>query len=100
MWLLIDDERDLGCDVIARTPEAAKKLIPLKCWETICFDHDLGHSTETTGYDLLSWAAGNNYLPNHIQLVTSNPIGQDRMIQVLNSYGYSGIDRCNFYQKQ
>lgn len=42
MWLIVDDIRELNCEAIARTPEAAYKLISLGGWDCVCFDHDLG----------------------------------------------------------
>ena len=41
MWLLIDDERNLNTDAIARTPEAGKKLLSIGGWSCLCLDHDL-----------------------------------------------------------
>lgn len=100
MWLLIDDERNLDVDVIARTPEAGRYLMRLAYrgggngWECICFDHDLG--ARETGYDLLVWGIENRLLPNRIQLVTSNPVGRKRMRQALEREGYKTIDGTNF----
>ena len=87
MWLLIDDKRDLNCEVIARTAEAAKKLLSLNCWEVVCFDHDLGE--KTNGYDILKWAIKEGCLPDKVQLVTSNPVGRERMTKVLSDNGYT-----------
>lgn len=50
MWLLIDDERNLGTEAIARTPEAGKKLLAVGGWECLCLDHDLG--TIESGYEV------------------------------------------------
>ena len=87
MWLLIDDIRDLQCEVIARTPEAGMKLLALGGWECVCFDHDLGQ--DSTGYDVLVWAIENDYLPNMVQLVTSNPVGRDNMDAALVDAGFT-----------
>lgn len=94
MWLLIDDTRDLGCDVIARTPEAAKYLLSNGKWECVCLDHDLG-STES-GYDILIWALDNNLLPDKVQLVSSNPIGRERMRVALVLAGYVTVNNVDF----
>lgn len=95
MWLLIDDSRDLKTDVIARTPEAAKKLLALGGWYCVCLDHDLGPSLES-GYDILVWALKEKLLPNKIQLVTSNPVGRANMAAALHRAGYFSIDGANF----
>lgn len=96
MWLLIDDERDLQCDVIARTAEAGKKMLAIGGWEVLCLDHDLGDTeNNVTGYDICKWAIANDYLPNEVQLVTSNPVGRENIAKILLSNGYKtkeGID--------
>jgi hypothetical protein len=96
MWLLIDDTRDLHCDCIARTPEVAKKLLAVGGFECVCFDHDLG--SPVTGYDILCWAIEREFLPNKIQLVTSNPVGRQKMSAALKADGYSTINECEFYK--
>jgi hypothetical protein len=97
MWLLIDDQRDLNCDVIVRTPEAARKLLGvcLKSFDCVCFDHDLG--TCETGYDILKWALKYQLLPNHVQLVTSNPVGRQNMSNLLKDYRYTTVNEIDFY---
>ena len=94
MWLLIDDERDLNTDVIARTPSAGKKLLALGGWECLCLDHDL--ASEESGYDVLMWAIQGNFVPSKVQLVTSNPVGRANMRAALESVGYSTKDGINF----
>ena len=94
MWRLIDDVRDLNCDVIARNPEAAKRCLSLRCWEVVCFDHDLG--TAESGYDVLAWAIHNGHLPDKVQLVTSNPVGQANMANALKADGFQTVDGRNF----
>lgn len=97
MWLIIDDVRDLNCEVIARTSEAGKKMLALGGWECVCFDHDLGEDNES-GYDVLVWAIEENLLPCMVQLVTSNPVGRANMTAALEQDGY-GIspDGVTFY---
>lgn len=87
MWLLVDDARD-GCDVIARTPEAAMAILG-GCghvFEGICLDHDLGG--DKTGHDVLCWALDEKTLPKKVQLVTMNPVGRARMTKALIFAGY------------
>lgn len=96
MWLLIDDCRDLGVDVIARTPEAGKRMLALGGWECLCLDHDLGSTESETGYDLLKWALEWKFVPQKVQLVTSNPVGRQNMRTALEAAGYKTTDGFNF----
>lgn len=97
MWLLIDDIRDLKCDVIARTPASARKMLAVGGWECICFDHDLG--CEESGYDIMKEALSNNFLQDipQIQLVTSNPVGRENMANLLLSNKFTTKDNVNFF---
>lgn len=94
MWLLIDDKRDLYCDVIARTSKAGFKMLALGGWDTLCIDHDLGE--EISGYDIIVWASKRNFLPNHIQIVSSNPVGKQNIANVLKDNGYTTKDNINY----
>jgi len=94
MWLLIDDERDLNCEVIARTPEAGRKLLALGGWECLCLDHDLGAAED--GYQLAQWAIVEGLMPDKVQLVTSNPVGRANMRALLESSGWISSDGVNF----
>ena len=102
MWLLIDDIRDLNCEVIARTPDAGRKAISIGGWECICFDHDLGPDSVKTGYDVMKWAFDNDHMNNipRVQLVTSNPVGRDNMANLLLYNGYETKNNIDFYKKQ
>lgn len=95
MWLLIDDMRDLGTEAIARTPEVAKELLSHIIWECVCFDHDLG--TEESGYDIMKWMFERMIYPKQIQIVTSNPVGRDRMIAALEKEQYTSKDHVNWF---
>lgn len=55
----------------------------------LCLDHDLGNATEKTGYDVICFLEENtHFLPKEIFLVTSNPVGRQRMQQVIDKlYG-------------
>ncbi len=94
MWLLIDDERNLNTEAVARTAEAGKKLLTLGGWSVVCFDHDLG--CEESGYDVIVWALERGLLPLHVQIVTANPVGRKNMASALVSYGYVTKDGSNF----
>ena len=93
MWLLIDDTRDLSCEVIARTSQAAKLVLPAYLWEGVCLDHDLGSMSDQDGYQLLVWMLESfygeyGYEVPRIVLVSSNPPGRDRQRAALLRYGY------------
>ena len=96
MWLLIDDMRDLNCDIIARNAKVGKEA--LINWagriECLCLDHDLGE--ETSGYDIAKWAIDEEIMPNRVQLVTSNPVGRDNIANLLINNGYKELDYANF----
>lgn len=97
MFLLIDDLRNTPCDFIARTPEAGKEALRrLKPLLThVIFDHDLGDCE--SGYDVMVWALENGFMPNNVQLVTSNPVGRDNMIAALLSAGYVAKNKVEYY---
>lgn len=94
MWLLIDDVRDLNCEVTAKTPEAGKKMLALGGWECLCLDHDLG--TEESGYDVAVWALEMGFMPAKVQLVTNNPVGRKNIADALMSAGYSTKNGTDF----
>lgn len=100
MWLLVDDTRDLNCDVIARTPEAARSILTFMGFKLTCvvLDHDLG--TKETGLDVLRYGIESETLPNRVQLCTSNPVGRQNMAAELKAAGYTSTDGgCNWYKK-
>ncbi len=86
--LLIDDCREIGNFVIARTYEAGVFLLQLCKWDIVYLDHDLGcykDGKEQSGYDVMCWLEEHpEHLPERIELVTSNPAGRQRMQQVIN----------------
>ena len=99
MWLIIDDERTLGCKVIARTAEAGKVILS-RCYRDItclCIDHDLGEGE--TGYDVIKWAIQNECCPDQVQIVSQNPVGAENIRNVLKDNGYASLDRINWFRK-
>jgi len=96
MWLIIDDKRELKCDVIARTARAGIALLESNEWECVCLDHDLGDANSMTGYDVCKWALDSKCLPFKVQLVTSNPVGRNNMANLLRDAGYKSKDGFNF----
>ncbi len=100
MILLIDDIRNLKCaDVIARTPEGARNLIMFFHWDIIYFDHDLGEY-EDNGYKILTWALETDQFPfkTDIFLVTSNPVGRNKMVAAMKQHGWLFNPKTNRYE--
>lgn len=97
MWLLIDDLRNLNVDVIARTPRAGKAMLAFGGWKCLCLDHDLG--ADESGYDILVWGLKYKFIPDKVQLVTSNPVGRERMRNALISADFYTKDGINFKRK-
>jgi len=99
MWLIIDDQKDLGCDVIARTAEAGRAI--LTCmgfkFDCLCIDHDLGG--KETGLDVLKYGIESETLPEHIQLVTHNPVGRENMKNFLLDNGYFSVNGIDFMKR-
>lgn len=101
MWIAIDDNRDWGCDIVARNAEGGTLILSvlknLSAFEGLCLDHDLGPGK--SGYDVLKWGLENDLIPKHVQLVTMNPVGRNNMALLLEEYGYESTDRTNFYKQ-
>ncbi len=105
MNLIIDDYRELGCDIIARTPQAGKDILysmanlfesfgkPLI--EYLCIDHDLRQ--KENGYDVIKWAIAHNCLPNKVQIVSFvNSVGKQNIADILLDNNYNTFDNINF----
>ena len=63
--------------------EAITKLKKTR-FSVIDLDHDLGE--EKTGYDICKYIIENNIHFDKIKIHTSNPVGRDNMIQLLQRY--------------
>lgn len=100
MYLLIDDQKELSCELIARTAKAGKKALQAlhKEIECLCIDHDLG--SLTTGYDIINWALENNYLPKRVQIVSANPVGCRAIAKALLAANYCSKDNVNFIKRK
>lgn len=80
----VDDLRQLiDCDIVIRNFTSAKIIIPniLDKITHLKLDHDLGE--DKNGYDLLMWITTLDYRIPVIELITSNPVGRERMKQCL-----------------
>ncbi len=88
MELLIDDVRDLGCDLIARNYGAGVSVLLNISIDFLYLDHDLGPGK--TGYDVLNFIFQDDIriFPKVIFLVTMNPVGRDNMKRALEANGY------------
>lgn len=98
-YLLIDDLRPVSVVkdngksafiTVARTyADAINALADQPPFDEIYLDHDLGcfgaDGREYTGYDVICWLEQNpDKIPKKFTLVTSNPVGRQRMQQVID----------------
>lgn len=96
--LLIDDTRDEAApnimrrlDLIARTYwTGVDALVRMGPWDVLLLDHDLNSfapetGKEYTGYDVMCFLEAHpGYLPGRIEIVSSNPVGRQRMQVVID----------------
>ncbi len=80
--LLIDDQRNLPADRVARTFKEGIEALKEQHWDILYLDHDLGDFSgidgrELPGYDVACWLEENpQFLPDRIEIVTNNPAGR------------------------
>lgn len=102
MWILIDDERELNCEITCRTIDAGKGVLShfKGRFNTLCIDHDLGELGRTCGmrdgYDLMKWAMEHKLLPPRVQIVSSNPVGVSNIANLLMDNDYTTRDNRNY----
>jgi hypothetical protein len=91
--LLIDDTRteaEVGrVDMIARNYwEGLRALLALGPWDMLLLDHDLASfdgDREYTGMDVVGWLEEfPQYKPRDVKIVSSNPVGRQRMATALS----------------
>jgi len=87
--LLIDDFREFDVDHIAKNAREGQKALLAFPVTHLYMDNDLGDVDEPTGYDVLTWALMRGIHPTNVMLVTSNPVGRDKMAAALENAGYS-----------
>lgn len=105
--MIIDDCRELGCDIIVRTAQAGKDVLYNMACSFDSFgkpligclyiDHDLG--CEETGYDVIKWAIDHGCLPNKIQVVSMNPVDKQNIANILLANDYNTFDNINFIKE-
>lgn len=87
--LLIDDQRNLPADKIARSYQEGIAALAEQHWDVLYLDHDLGDFSdpdgrELTGYHVACWLEQHpQHLPDRIEIVTSNPTGRSNIEFVL-----------------
>lgn len=103
MKLLVSRREDFYCDIIVRTSKAAKLVIQSAIdsdleseFDCVYFDCDL--ESEQKGYYTLKWALEYSTLPDHIQIVTTDPVSKQDMAVLLKSHNYETTDNNNFYK--
>lgn len=83
--LLIDDVRTLASAKIARTFAEGISALRDEQWDVLLLDHDLGEEDGKDGTGIMNWLEENTqYLPKQITLVTSNPVGKERMQKIVD----------------
>lgn len=96
MTLLIDDERNLAADRIARRFDDGIEALKEGGWTHLLLDHDLasfywedGELREKTGYDITKFLEEfPEFRPKKVTLVTASPVGRQNMARALQRMGY------------
>ena len=88
--ILIDDERDIQVDIVARNyADGIERLKNDGPFTTLYLDHDLASyydGIEKTGYDVMCWLEEHiEYAPEEIICVSANPVGKRRIEQVIQN---------------
>lgn len=86
--LLIDDLKNIKTTKVVRTFNEGIKALTEEKWDALFLDHDLAcfdTGKEQTGYDILCWLEIHpEYLPKEIQIVSMNPVGKQKMLQLID----------------
>ncbi len=100
--VLIDDNKNIFCDLIARNSQAGRFLLEnLKGQiEALFIDYDLGSESGLTGLEILEWELKENCLPNIIIICSDLPFGKECMGKFLKENGYINYtDNPNLWEK-
>lgn len=80
--LLIDDERNIDADRVAKTYDEGIEALKERIWDVLYLDHDLGLGK--TGYDIMNWLEEHpEHLPDRIIIISANPVGRRNMERVV-----------------
>ena len=98
MYMIIDDVRDLNCEIIARTSQAGFQIL---YWihdevDVLVLDHDLGDMSFLDGNRLLKDIFVAGILPGKVQLCWSNPVGLNNMRKQLEDEGFVSVNGMEF----
>lgn len=88
--VLVDDLRDIKADVAFRNFQSACFFSPCIEWDnvTLYLDHDLGpESGEGNGYKYICYMIENDFYPDEVYIVSSNPVGCDNIARALENTG-------------
>ena len=94
--LLIDDLRNVLPDfepvTVARAPDEGIQCLDAGIWDLVLLDHDMGYDWKTGPLDIwpcIEYIEQNaeDFKDTIFYVVTSSPIGGDRMMQALESVG-------------
>lgn len=79
--LVIDDDRDLGADLIARNYDYGIMALKLHKWDTLWLDGDLNDPDRSKdGMGILCWLEKNpEHMPKEIQVISSHPVRREQM---------------------
>jgi microsomal dipeptidase-like Zn-dependent dipeptidase len=96
MYILVDDQRTLGADIICRNYNAAIQVLKdIKTTNEICLGIDFDLGEDKTGEDVVKFALENNCCPAWVQIVSMNPVGRKRITDLLIDHGYQHQDQSN-----
>jgi hypothetical protein len=90
--LLIDDQRNLEADRVARTYNDGIAALSERKWDVLLLDHDLGDFSgpdgrERNGYHIVCWLEEHpEQMPDKVIVVSSNPAGRLNIARVLAKF--------------
>lgn len=94
--IIIDDVRTLDGVHTERTSQDGMAALRMDSFDVLYMDHDLGPESEKDGYQMIKDAYQEGILPDHIILLTTNPVGRQNMVHFLIHIGYSQYSSISF----
>jgi hypothetical protein len=91
MKLLIDDMRNITCDIIARNARAGLACLRAFEIDELVLDHDLGD--DVNGYEVLCYALLEKIVPDYVYVITDNPVGLENIARALEAEGFKRLGR-------